>query len=113
MDYVIWHVPGLYWTVFVWTFSHTPCDYLAQDLLMKYGYIKKMSQREYVRRQAETVGLQVPLFWDEKPDKSKIVRDEISRLQKLAKETISNPEEAEQALTQASTDETKPSPTKN
>jgi hypothetical protein len=57
-----------------------------------------MSQREYVRRQAETVGLQIPLFWDEKPDKSKILRDELSRLQKLAFSSNSTePEEFGQA----------------
>lgn len=40
-----------------------------------------MGQREYVRRQAEKVGLQIPLFHDEKPDKTKILRDTMQQLQ--------------------------------
>jgi len=39
----------------------------------------------YIRRQATTVGLQVPLFWDEKPEKERLLAadDEVAQLIKL------------------------------
>lgn len=41
-----------------------------------------MGQREYVRRQAEKVGLQIPLFFDEKPDKAQVLREQLEILQR-------------------------------
>jgi hypothetical protein len=50
----------------------------------------KMGQREYVRRQAEKVGLQIPLFFDEKPDKAQILRDQLEILQQKLREQGNN-----------------------
>lgn len=41
---------------------------MFQDLLIKYKMLNPMEEREYVRRQAATVGLELPQFTDQKAD---------------------------------------------
>ena len=73
----------------------------SQVLLDKYGYLLAQDPRLYIKKQAEAVGLQVPLFWDEKPDRTDEVENFALKLMREASERLRSEEFASRASNEA------------